>query len=70
MNEIILNPTDHPAGTEFVRQVDTFLINDAIMSWSESELLQIESWGSDYWFFPAEVEVLEVIPAHEKGGKQ
>ena len=61
---ITLNPTDHPAGTEFVhRVVGDYLINDAITHWSENGLLAIKSCGSDMWFFPAEVEALKILPA-------
>lgn len=60
--EIVLNPTDHPAGTEFVhRVVGDYLINDAIARWSENGLLEIRSCGSRIWFFPAEVEALEIL---------
>ena len=61
---IVLNPTDHPAGTEFVhRVVGDYLINDAITHWSENGLLAIKSCGSGMCFFPAEVEVLKILPA-------
>lgn len=60
---ILLNPTEHPVGTEFVhRVVGDCLINDAITRWSESGLLEIGSYGAGYWFFPAEVEAVEILP--------
>ena len=59
---ILLNPTEHPAGTEFVHRVGDYLIGDKITKWSESGLLQIKSCGSGYWVFPAEVEVLKILP--------
>ena len=59
---ILLNPTDHPAGTEFVhRVIGDYVINDAIARWSENGLLAIRSCESRIWFFPAQVEALEIL---------
>lgn len=68
--EIVLNPTEHPAGTEFIHATNSQMISDVVTRWSEGGRLQIKSQGSRYWFYPADVEVLEVLPAQEKGGKQ
>ncbi len=59
---IVLNPTDHPVGTEFIHAREGQMVSDAITRWSEGGRLQIRSKGSLYWFFPAGVEVLEILP--------
>ena len=59
---IVLNPTDHPAGTEFIHATNSQMISDVVTRWSEGGRLQIKSRGSRYWFYPAEVEVLEILP--------
>lgn len=60
---ILLNPTEHPAGTEFIHATNSQMISDVVTRWSEGGRLQIRSKGSLYWFFPAGVEVLEILPA-------
>ena len=62
MNEIILNPTDHPAGTEFIHAKNNQMVSDVVLRWSEGGRLQIRSEGARFWFFPAGVKVLEVLP--------
>ena len=59
---IVLNPTDHPAGTEFIHEKNGQMVSDVVLRWSEGGRLQIKSQGSRYWFYPAEVEVLEILP--------
>ena len=59
---ILLNPTEHPAGTEFIHATNSQMISDVVTRWSEGGRLQIKSQGSRYWFYPAEVEVLEILP--------
>ena len=62
MNEIILNPTDHPAGTEFIHAKNNQMVSDVVLRWSEGGRLQIRSEGVRFWFSPAGVKVLEVLP--------
>lgn len=60
---IVLNPTDHPAGTEFIHAKSDRMVSDMVLRWSEGGRLQIKSQGSRYWFFPASVKALEILPA-------
>jgi hypothetical protein len=62
MNEIILNPTDHPAGTEFIHAKNNQMVSDVVLRWSEGGRLQIRSEGVRFWFFPAGVKALEILP--------
>ena len=59
---ILLNPTEHPAGTEFIHATNSQMISDVVTRWSEGGRLQIRSEGVRFWFFPAGVKVLEVLP--------
>ena len=38
------------------------MISDVVTRWSEGGRLQIKSQGSRYWFYPADVEVLKILP--------
>ena len=60
--EIVLNPTDHPAGTEFIHAKNNQMVSDAVLRWSEEGRLQIRSEGARFWVLPAGVKVLEILP--------
>ena len=63
MSLVILNPTDHPAGTEFIHAKNNQMVSDVVLRWSEGGRLQIRSEGVRFWFFPAGVKALEILPA-------